>query len=204
MLASSALDSESSALIDATDSNEGQEQEQAQVQVQKPKGPSQSEIEFQEALIAEREADIEEIETGIHELNEIFRDLGHIVQEQGGMIGACPSSRDYEGSRWKLTEARFSLSRQHRVQRHIHRDQYARRRPGARVSTRIPAKSRTEGSVSVAHCWGGHSDRLTRGTWMLELQIQGLRLILNCLSFRPPFSFSVDYGVAYDAAFHDI
>ena len=60
--------------------------EQAQVQLQKPKGPSQSELEFQETLIAEREAEIEEIESGIHELNEIFRDLGHIVQEQGGMI----------------------------------------------------------------------------------------------------------------------
>lgn len=61
--------------------------EQAQAQVQKPTGPSQAELEFQESLIAEREAEITEIEQGIHELNEIFRDLGHIVQEQGGMVG---------------------------------------------------------------------------------------------------------------------
>lgn len=63
-----------------------QEQQQAQEQI--PSGPSMAEIEFQETLIAERENEIREIESGIHELNEIFRDLGHIVQEQGGMIGA--------------------------------------------------------------------------------------------------------------------
>ncbi|PWN42760.1 t-SNARE [Ceraceosorus guamensis] len=65
--------------------DEGQEeQEQAQVRVNA--GPTQSDLEFQEALISEREAEIQEIEGGIQELNEIFRDLGHIVQEQGGMI----------------------------------------------------------------------------------------------------------------------
>ncbi|WFD31522.1 histone H4-like TAF Taf6, SAGA complex subunit [Malassezia sp. CBS 17886] len=47
---------------------------------------SQAEIEFQESLIAEREAEIREIESGVQELNDIFRDLSHIVQEQGGMI----------------------------------------------------------------------------------------------------------------------
>lgn len=72
-----------------------QEQEQAQVQV--AAGPSQAELEFQETLIAEREAEIREIEGGIHELNEIFRDLGHIVQEQGGMIGEC---RQWLGKRY--------------------------------------------------------------------------------------------------------
>ena len=48
---------------------------------------SPQELEFQETLIAEREAEIREIESGIHELNDIFRDLGTIVQEQGGLIG---------------------------------------------------------------------------------------------------------------------
>jgi hypothetical protein len=45
------------------------------------------EVEFQETLIAEREAEIREIETGIHELNDIFRDLGTIVEQQGGLVG---------------------------------------------------------------------------------------------------------------------
>lgn len=48
---------------------------------------SAQELEFQETMIAEREAEIREIETGIHELNDIFRDLGTIVAEQGGLIG---------------------------------------------------------------------------------------------------------------------
>lgn len=45
------------------------------------------ELDFQETLIAEREAEIRDIESGIHELNDIFRDLGTIVSEQGGLIG---------------------------------------------------------------------------------------------------------------------
>lgn len=70
---------------------EGQEQTEGapveQLQTQLPKSRlSQEELEFQESLIAEREAEIREIEQGVQELNEIFRDLGHMVQEQGGMI----------------------------------------------------------------------------------------------------------------------
>jgi syntaxin 7 len=45
------------------------------------------ELDFQETLIAEREAEIRDIESGIHELNDIFRDLGTIVSEQSGLIG---------------------------------------------------------------------------------------------------------------------
>ncbi len=48
------------------------------------------ELEFQETMIAEREAEIREIETGIHELNDIFRDLGTIVEQQGGLVGISP------------------------------------------------------------------------------------------------------------------
>jgi syntaxin 7 len=48
---------------------------------------SPQELEFQETLIAEREAEIRDIESGIHELNDIFRDLGTIVEQQGGLIG---------------------------------------------------------------------------------------------------------------------
>ncbi|KLT43345.1 putative t-SNARE, partial [Cutaneotrichosporon oleaginosum] len=53
---------------------------------------TQSELEFQEQLIAEREGEIREIESGIHELNDIFRDLGAIVQEQGGLIDNIESN----------------------------------------------------------------------------------------------------------------
>ncbi|EIW69616.1 hypothetical protein TREMEDRAFT_30655, partial [Tremella mesenterica DSM 1558] len=53
---------------------------------------STQELEFQETLIAEREAEIREIESGIHELNDIFRDLGTIVVEQGGLIDNIESN----------------------------------------------------------------------------------------------------------------
>ncbi|CAD6891091.1 unnamed protein product [Tilletia controversa] len=75
---------DSQALIDDDSGAPGlQQQQQLQAVVE---GPTQADIEFQEALIAEREAEIREIEGGVHELNEIFRDLANIVTEQGGMI----------------------------------------------------------------------------------------------------------------------
>lgn len=46
-----------------------------------------SELEYQEQVIQEREGEIREIEAGIVELNEIFRDLGTIVTEQQSMLG---------------------------------------------------------------------------------------------------------------------
>lgn len=46
-----------------------------------------SEIEFREQLIQEREGEIEEIEQGITELNQIFKDLAVMVGEQGTLIG---------------------------------------------------------------------------------------------------------------------
>ncbi|KAI9258370.1 t-SNARE [Helicostylum pulchrum] len=41
-----------------------------------------SEIEYNELLISEREGEIQNIEQGISELNEIFRDMGMLVNEQ--------------------------------------------------------------------------------------------------------------------------
>lgn len=41
-----------------------------------------SEIEYNELLISEREGEIQNIEQGINELNEIFRDMGMLVNEQ--------------------------------------------------------------------------------------------------------------------------
>lgn len=50
-----------------------------------------SEVEFQEQLIQEREGEIEEIEQGITELNQIFRDLAQIVGDQGDSISESQS-----------------------------------------------------------------------------------------------------------------
>ncbi|KAF3491893.1 syntaxin [Arthroderma uncinatum] len=66
---------------------EGEEgQSLQQLQEQQPHLASQDEVDFQEALIIEREAEIRNIEQSVGELNELFRDVGHIVQEQGGQI----------------------------------------------------------------------------------------------------------------------
>lgn len=75
-----------------------------------------SEIEFQEQLIQEREGEIEEIEQGITELNEIFRDLATIVSDQGSMISesSLPSIRSIL-TKW---------CRQHRIERYLGRQQY--------------------------------------------------------------------------------
>lgn len=47
---------------------------------------SQDEVDFQESLIVEREAEIRNIEQGVTELNELFRDVAHIVTEQGEQL----------------------------------------------------------------------------------------------------------------------
>lgn len=63
-----------------------QQQETAPLVAQQMALAEQSDVDFQEQLIIEREEEIREIERGIGELNEIFRDLGTIVTEQGTMI----------------------------------------------------------------------------------------------------------------------
>ncbi|WVQ78196.1 hypothetical protein IAT38_000279 [Cryptococcus sp. DSM 104549] len=83
------------------------EQVQRQQQVQQV---SPQELEFQETLIAEREAEIREIETGIHELNDIFRDLGTMVVEQGALVDNIESNvtsvaRDTSSAAEELTTA---------------------------------------------------------------------------------------------------
>lgn len=47
---------------------------------------SQEEVDFQDSLIVEREAEIRNIEQGVSELNELFRDVAHIVNEQGEQL----------------------------------------------------------------------------------------------------------------------
>ncbi|KAL3427716.1 snare domain-containing protein [Phlyctema vagabunda] len=56
----------------------GQQQAQEQLRL-----ASQDEVDFQDSLIVEREAEIRNIEQGVTELNELFRDVAHIVNEQG-------------------------------------------------------------------------------------------------------------------------
>jgi syntaxin 7 len=46
-----------------------------------------NEVEYNEALIEEREEELRNIERSIVEVNEIFRDLGTIVNEQQYMLG---------------------------------------------------------------------------------------------------------------------
>ncbi len=50
-----------------------------------------SDIEFNEQLIEEREQEIQDIEMGINELNEIFKDIATIITEQGTVLGILPS-----------------------------------------------------------------------------------------------------------------
>ncbi|KAK5076440.1 SNAP receptor [Lithohypha guttulata] len=64
-------------------SGEGQQQLQ---QMDQPQLAEQSEVDFQENLIIEREGEIRQIEQSVGELNELFRDVAHIVREQGDML----------------------------------------------------------------------------------------------------------------------
>lgn len=58
-------------------------QQQLQQQQQEPRLAEQSEVDFQETLIIERESEIRNIEQSVGELNELFRDVAHMVHEQG-------------------------------------------------------------------------------------------------------------------------
>ncbi|PGH07881.1 syntaxin 7 [Blastomyces parvus] len=68
----------------ATSPQEGQTLQQ--LQEQQPRLAPQAEVDFQETLIIEREAEIRNIEQSVGELNELFRDVAHIVHEQGGQL----------------------------------------------------------------------------------------------------------------------
>lgn len=57
---------------------EGQHQEQRTVLQE----ITNEQVEYNELLISEREAEIENIEQGVIELNEIFRDMSFVVSEQ--------------------------------------------------------------------------------------------------------------------------
>jgi syntaxin 7 len=69
----------------ALEEAEAHQQEQ-QLMEQQPRLANQDEVDFQEALIIERETEIRNIEQSVGELNELFRDVAHIVHEQGGQL----------------------------------------------------------------------------------------------------------------------
>lgn len=63
---------------------ESQQGNQLQLQQQQElRLANQSEVDFQETLINERETEIRNIEQSVGELNELFRDVAHMVHEQG-------------------------------------------------------------------------------------------------------------------------
>ncbi|PIA14201.1 t-SNARE [Coemansia reversa NRRL 1564] len=64
----------------------GGQQQQQQQQRRVELAVLDNDIEYNEALINERESEINEIEQGIVELNEIFRDMGTIVTEQQSLL----------------------------------------------------------------------------------------------------------------------
>lgn len=64
---------------------EGGQQQQSQEQEQL-RLADQSEVDFQESLIIERESEIRNIEQSVGELNELFRDVAHMVHEQGQQL----------------------------------------------------------------------------------------------------------------------
>jgi syntaxin 7 len=78
--ARTALEQEESA---AASSPSAGGQQQLQQQQQEPRLAEQSEVDFQETLIIERESEIRNIEQSVGELNELFRDVAHMVHEQG-------------------------------------------------------------------------------------------------------------------------
>lgn len=60
-----------------------QQQQQQQQEQEQLRLAEQSEVDFQETLIVERESEIRNIEQSVGELNELFRDVAHMVHEQG-------------------------------------------------------------------------------------------------------------------------
>ncbi|KAF7189532.1 Syntaxin pep12 [Pseudocercospora fuligena] len=58
-------------------------QQQLQQQQEQLRLADQSEVDFQESLIIERESEIRNIESSVSELNELFRDVATMVYDQG-------------------------------------------------------------------------------------------------------------------------
>lgn len=88
----------------------GQQQEQEALRL-----ASQDEVDFQDSLIVEREAEIRNIEQGVTELNELFRDVAHIVSEQGEVLDTI--ANNVENTRSDTRGADLELRSAARYQR---------------------------------------------------------------------------------------
>lgn len=68
----------------------------------------QDEVDFQDALIAEREEEIQNIEQGVSDLNVLFQQVAQIVTEQGEQLGGIADNveRTYEDTRGADRELR--------------------------------------------------------------------------------------------------
>lgn len=73
-------------------SQQTQQTQQQQQQQETLRLADQSEVDFQDTLIVEREANIRSIEAGLVELNEVFRDVAHIVSEQGEQLDSIAAN----------------------------------------------------------------------------------------------------------------
>lgn len=85
--AKAALDADGGGLMSPGGTQMGGQQQQLQQQQQEQlRLADQSEVDFQESLIIERESEIRNIESSVSELNELFRDVATMVHEQGGQL----------------------------------------------------------------------------------------------------------------------
>lgn len=86
----------------------GQQQQQQQLMQQDLRLAPQDEVDFQEALIAERESEIQNIEQGVGDLNVLFQQVAQIVTEQGEQLGGIAENveRTHEDTRGADRELR--------------------------------------------------------------------------------------------------
>ncbi|KAG5457770.1 MAG: hypothetical protein BJ554DRAFT_2138 [Olpidium bornovanus] len=89
----------------------------------------ENEVDYNEAIIEEREREIQNVSQGIAELNGVFNELGRIIGQQGSLI--VPSVFETGG-------VLLMVCVQHRDQRLEHWRQRAKRRRGAYESERAP------------------------------------------------------------------
>ncbi|KAI9471341.1 hypothetical protein LPJ78_004547 [Coemansia sp. RSA 989] len=99
-------------------SQQQQQQQQRRVEL----SVLDNDIEYNEALINERESEINEIEQGIVELNEIFRDLGTIVTEQQSLLDNIETNVQSVGS--NAAQAAEQLSSANEYQRRANKTKF--------------------------------------------------------------------------------
>lgn len=97
--AAAADDDDGTNLGSVPQTQQGQQQQQ-QLQQDLRLAP-QEEVDFQEALIAEREEEIRNIEQGVGDLNVLFQQVAQIVTEQGEQLGGIAENveRTHEDTR---------------------------------------------------------------------------------------------------------